>query len=87
MVLTRSQSRVAVEDDQSDRDRDYDSPAVGSPRGDSHSPGPLMPSTGQDEYGSSTRTGRDPLPSVDTAPRESLLGDTTPYDMPGPSAH
>ena len=78
MVLTRSKSRVAAEDEQQDRDRDFDPPAVESPRGDSHSPRSLTIPTGQDEYGSPTRTSRDPLSGLGTAPLEPSIGDITP---------
>ena len=78
MVRTRGQSRVAADDEQQDRGRDVDSPAVESPPGDSHSPGSLTIPMGQDEYGSPTRTGRGPPSGLDAAPREPSLGDISP---------
>ena len=98
MVLTRSQSRRAAEDDQQDRDRDFDPPAVGPPRGDIYSLVSLTTPTEQDEYGSSTRTSRDLLSSIGTTPLGPSVGDTSPraytegsadptlYDVPEPSS-
>ena len=85
MVRTRGQSRVAAEDEQQDRDRDVDPPAVESPRGDSHSPGSLTIPTGQDEYGSPTRIGRGPLSGLDMAPLEPSMGDISPRAYRGRS--